>query len=193
MRAFDKLQHSASQRERGVALVMALIFLLILTLIGVTAMSTTALEERMAGNLQDKNAAFQAAESALVAGENWARPLGAMPVFDSAVTDDGLHLPSTSGIPVWDQSTGVWSGTDVVDYTELPGSAALPSGQFLNHVNKQPKYLIEDLGPVRDPLKSLKLGTPSPSTRNLFRITARGTGGTDQAVATVQSVFEKSF
>lgn len=180
-------------QQRGVALVMAMVFLLILTLIGVTAMSTTVLEERMAGNMQDKNAAFQAAESALASGENWLRPLGGMPIFDPLVTDDGLHRQSATATPVWDESTGVWAGTDAVDYTELPGPGNAPSGQLLNNVNQQPKYLIEDLGPVRDPLASLKLGTPSPSTRNVFRITARGTGRSDQAVVTVQSVFEKQF
>ena len=60
---------SLAPRERGVVLVMAMVFLLILTLIGVTTMSTTVLQEKMAGNMQDKNAAFQAAESALTSGE----------------------------------------------------------------------------------------------------------------------------
>ncbi|MDH3673012.1 MAG: PilX N-terminal domain-containing pilus assembly protein [Gammaproteobacteria bacterium] len=180
-------------RERGVALVMAMVFLLILTLIGVTTMSTTVLEERMAGNMQDKNTAFQAAESALTSGENWLRPLAAIPIFDPLVTNDGLHRQSAISTPVWDVTTGVWSGTDVVDYTELPGAGSPPSGQLLSLVNQQPRYLIEDLGPVRDPLKSIKLGTPSRSTRNVFRITARGTGSSDQAMAMVQSVFEKQF
>lgn len=184
---------SLAPRERGVALVMAMAFLLILTLIGVTTLSTTVLEEKMAGNMQDKNTAFQATESALRSGENWLQPLTAMPIFDPLVTDDGLHRQSATSTPVWDATTGVWSGTDVVDYTELPGSAAPPSGQLLSNVSQQPQYLIEDMGPVRDPLGSLKLGTPSRSTRNVFRVTALGSGRSAQAVVMVQSVFEKQF
>lgn len=53
------------RRERGVALVAALAILLILTIIGVAAMRTSSLEERMAGNIQDATYAFEAAESAL--------------------------------------------------------------------------------------------------------------------------------
>ena len=60
---------SLISRQRGVVLVTGLIFLVILTLLGVTAMQTTILEERMAGNLRDENLAFQAAEAALREGE----------------------------------------------------------------------------------------------------------------------------
>ena len=42
---------------------MALVILLILTILGVTAMSTSSLEQKMAGNIQDLTRAFQAAES----------------------------------------------------------------------------------------------------------------------------------
>jgi len=52
-------------RQSGVALVAALAILLILTIIGVAAMRTSSLEERMAGNIQDSTYAFEAAESAL--------------------------------------------------------------------------------------------------------------------------------
>jgi Tfp pilus assembly protein PilX len=52
-------------RERGVALVVALIFLLVLTILGVTVMNISSLEGRMAGNTQETNRAFQGAESAV--------------------------------------------------------------------------------------------------------------------------------
>ena len=50
-------------RQKGAALAMALVILLILTILGVTAMSTSSLEQKMAGNIQDMTRAFQAAES----------------------------------------------------------------------------------------------------------------------------------
>ena len=53
--------------QHGAVLVTALVFLVILTLLGITSMSTNTLEERMAGNSQDINRAFQAAESGLSA------------------------------------------------------------------------------------------------------------------------------
>lgn len=51
--------------ERGMALVMALVILVILTILGITAMSTSSLQEKMAGNVQEQTRAFQAAESGL--------------------------------------------------------------------------------------------------------------------------------
>ena len=51
--------------QRGVVLITALVFLVILTLLSITALSTNTLEERMAANSQDVNRAFQAAESGI--------------------------------------------------------------------------------------------------------------------------------
>src|SRR5688572_1152795 len=52
-------------RERGAVLIVALLFLVMLTLLGVTAMTGTTMEERMSGNARDASIAFQAAEAAL--------------------------------------------------------------------------------------------------------------------------------
>lgn len=52
------------QKQSGVALVVGLIVLLIMTLLGITSMSATTTELKIAGNLQSQNYAFQNAESA---------------------------------------------------------------------------------------------------------------------------------
>lgn len=56
---------SIASNQRGVVLAVALIFLLVLTLIGVSVIGTSSLEERMAGNLQAHTQAFQAAETGI--------------------------------------------------------------------------------------------------------------------------------
>jgi len=56
---------NAGQHQRGVVLVLALMTLVILTIIGVTAMKGSVLEVRMAGNIQDSTAAFQVAENGI--------------------------------------------------------------------------------------------------------------------------------
>src|SRR5688500_4573119 len=61
------------ERERGAALIVALVMLLIMTVLGVTAARNTNLQERMAGNLRDNNLAFQSAERALREGETFLR------------------------------------------------------------------------------------------------------------------------
>jgi Tfp pilus assembly protein PilX len=53
------------QNQRGAALITALVLLVILTMLGLSSMSTNTMEERMAANSQEKNRAFQAAESGL--------------------------------------------------------------------------------------------------------------------------------
>lgn len=55
----------ASHRERGTALILSLIILMILTILGITAISTSSLEEKMSGNVQEGTRAFEVAESAL--------------------------------------------------------------------------------------------------------------------------------
>lgn len=58
---------SVPARERGTVLVVALVLLLVLTLLGVSTMNMTRIEERMAANSQEMTRAFQAAESGLSA------------------------------------------------------------------------------------------------------------------------------
>ena len=59
------LPHRPAYLQRGVALLIALIFLVILTLLGLTAMQSSVLEEKMAGNLRDRAIAMDAAYAAL--------------------------------------------------------------------------------------------------------------------------------
>lgn len=58
----------ANRRQRGTALIMSLVILLILTILGVTAMSTASLEEKMSGNIQEGTRGFEVAESGLQKG-----------------------------------------------------------------------------------------------------------------------------
>ena len=56
--------YRSHQTQTGMALLVGLIMLSVITLIGITAMQNTILEEKMASNLQDRQIALQAAESA---------------------------------------------------------------------------------------------------------------------------------
>jgi Tfp pilus assembly protein PilX len=57
--------------QSGAALITSLIFLTILTILGMSTLGTAMLESRMAGNSRDKNLAFQAAEAALRDAEQY--------------------------------------------------------------------------------------------------------------------------
>lgn len=53
-------------RQKGVALVIALILLLVLTIIGIASMNTSLMQERMAGNVHLQALAFEAASAGIV-------------------------------------------------------------------------------------------------------------------------------
>jgi type IV pilus assembly protein PilX len=53
------------KQQKGAALVVGLLVLLVVTLIGISSMSSTTTELKIANNLQTHNAAFQIAESAI--------------------------------------------------------------------------------------------------------------------------------
>lgn len=78
--------------QTGSALIVSLIMLLLISLIGVSSMQGTILQERMASNLHDRNIAFQASERALREGETWLAPNAL-----SAQTNDRLGDPSAWG------------------------------------------------------------------------------------------------
>jgi type IV pilus assembly protein PilX len=86
--------------QKGAALIIGLIILVVLTLIGVQAMRTSIVQERMAGNMRERNVAFQAAEAALRVGE----ATGPFTPGNAALTDpagwDGTG--STGSIPSFD-------------------------------------------------------------------------------------------
>ncbi|MBU6478843.1 MAG: pilus assembly protein, partial [Xanthomonadaceae bacterium] len=51
--------------QRGVALIVALILLIVITLVGLAAIGTTILQNKMTANQYDRQIAFQSAEAAL--------------------------------------------------------------------------------------------------------------------------------
>ena len=67
------------KRQRGAVMITALMILLLMTIFGISTMDTNILEEKMAGNMRDRNTAFQAAESALRAAEIWIAAQTSMP------------------------------------------------------------------------------------------------------------------
>jgi type IV pilus assembly protein PilX len=178
MRPARKFQ-GTMQAQHGTTLIMTLVFLLLLSLLGITAMSTSTLEEKMTGNTKDLNLSFQAAETALRAAEVWVESTTV--ATDLNVNNaNGIYDPSTTGTEVWDTVT--WTGSsNLVVYPGTPGTTASGS---LGDVNTRPKYIIEKLT-----TESL----PGSGTRITVRITARGTGASDNTVSMVQSTYAKTY
>ena len=176
------ISHQASYaNQHGSALIISLLILLVLTIIGVTSMSTTALQSKMAANSREYNMAFQATESALRDGEIEVRTLNPQG-YDFSCTN-GLCLPSTTGDSVW--SAIDWSSITPRTYGSKTSATALLG------ISTQPKYIIEKLPPVPLPGDSTSqtqcynCGLPIQN----FRVTASGTGPNGTAAVMLQSVF----
>ncbi len=56
---------TGAKKQQGIVLVVALLILIVMTVLSVSMLSSTTLEERMASNLQSHNTTFQAAESCI--------------------------------------------------------------------------------------------------------------------------------
>lgn len=67
---FPSTFQQGRHRQQGSTLVVGLIMLLVITVISLSALQMTSLQERMAGNVVERNIAFQAAEIALRQAEN---------------------------------------------------------------------------------------------------------------------------
>lgn len=176
-----KAQPSNPKNQAGAVLFVSLIMLLVLTVIAVTAMQTTTLEEKMAGNLRDQTLAFQAAEAALRAGESW---LGAQPAEPVAQTSCGVVSTCVYVLNTEDVlNNSLWDEVSTPKYRTYAG--------VLQRVKTAPKFLVEYHSFIKDSLVAGQHG--DESGRVTFRITARGTGGSDTAQAYPQSTYSRRF
>lgn len=77
-----KMNFLLPHKQQGAVFITGLVFLVVISLLGVTAMKTSTLEERMAGNSRDRNLALQAAEMGLRYAEQ--HILSIDPVFNTS-------------------------------------------------------------------------------------------------------------
>ena len=64
-----RFRKAGATAQQGVALVVALILLVVLTLVGFAAIRGTLIQQKMAANLYDRQIAFQSAEAGLRAAK----------------------------------------------------------------------------------------------------------------------------
>jgi type IV pilus assembly protein PilX len=173
--------------QRGMVLIVSLVLLVALTLLGLTAMQNSSLEERMAGNARAENEAFQAAEAALRAGEAWlfgrvtepATVTNPNPANNQVWPIDGPDPDPNNEFWWWQEQTAAWwLGGGGIPYTGPLLAGAGPGGTNPWSA-PQPQYLIERVGYV-GPLVQDK----NMSGSLFFQVTARGeaTGGRSEVL-----------
>ena len=191
-----RIPYSRERRtQRGVALIVALILLVVITLVGLAAVGTTILQNKMTANQYDRQIAFQSAEAGL-------RVATAL-------------IPNNPGLIARNCQTG---GT--VCLANPFTDPALPSGSIHtvaagstattfsagSTAAMQPQYVIESLGTWTNPTQSVGFGNTANS-RNYgvqgaagssiyYRVTARSCNPSaasckSRAVVTLQAVIRQ--
>ncbi len=197
----NKLTIPNLHKQTGAALITCLALLVVLTLIGLSGITTTTTEEKMTGSVYNKQASFQAAEAVLRDGEDYAEN------FINIATDfancetgcyDKIPPSDTVNYPVWDSANGKDSNgwyTNANNANSTDDAATLQiSGQDPSNPNSfDPSFIIENYtGSLIDVDCNIDLKTPAGSSceNRIYRITARSQGLNDQTSTILQSTYK---
>ncbi len=186
-------------RQQGALLVTSLLILMILTLIGVTSLQTTTLEERMAGNIRDRDISLQAAEAALRDAEEAIRVMTSAAAFNdlaelysqgSTLAPDVVDSDGDGVMDHLDVDSDVWSSNrSTAAATSLPfGDSAIT-----------PRYYIQHGGESDDDEENSSLNltgygqTKAGDDVTYFRITAYSAGASGNARVIIRSHYGMRF
>lgn len=166
----------AGVRQRGIALVISLIILVIMTLLGMSAIRLITSEERMATNSYDRNLAFQATEATLKEIETLIETEVPTPAAGADCAKIGSIM--TCGLAAA-SATPRWLDEDFDDWED---ATAIGSGTLAI----TPKYFVEYLGNTF----ACRPGDSSdPNNCKRYRITAQTAGTDGRASVTLQSIY----
>ena len=207
-------------RQCGAVLLVALIFLILLTLLAIGASSGSLLQQRMVAATRSAQLASLSADTAL-RGAEW-RIWNTSSVVGGTLQCDTTAINATTGCVKYDPesplyATGgavaqfrtgnnAWLSTGIA-YTGLPGASndftnvPIPSNGYTASANvaENPRYIIEDMGLVKPPGAGPQheSGVTGPNNGgagnmniHIYRITARATGGNQNTVRVAQSTFD---
>lgn len=175
--------------QKGAILFVSIILLVILSLMGITALRVSTMEERMAGNMRDRAIAFQAAEAALRAAEQF---LGAgVPTATGAYTGTSCTkgvFKLVAGLPYFAQVSGqTWDGSSISFWNSWPWATAscyytdnivLTNFAKIGKPIETPRYVIEEM--------------PATAAGNAYRVTAMGYGNSKKAQVILQATFSSN-
>lgn len=181
----DQAERSAFEHQKGVALLLVLFLCVILGVIGITVTSSSTSQTQMAVSVLDQDIAFQSAETALRSGELWiaSRPSNLPPLLP-VVNCVQPCVEALGGLPA-----NPWPGA-----ANVAGVAGLAG---VRGARTAPQFVIEYISNLEVwqggsvPLDEIgeSTGREEIDYVNFYRVTARGTGRTNQAQAIVQSVY----
>jgi type IV pilus assembly protein PilX len=175
------------RNQRGAILIVALIFLMVMTMLILASVRGTTMQERMASNLYDRSLAFQAAEAALREAERYVRENAPKPSATGCDSDGNCSKPESGADPVWKEE----------DNWENAHSAADDHGHDIDigDLPVPPQFLVELLADNSPELKDCETTAIDPDAPRFsgpeglrYRITARS-GEAGRAVVLLQSIY----
>ena len=181
-RVTTKKQPTQKSKQQGAVFIVSLVILLIITMLAVGGMQSSLLQEKMAGNVSDRNLAFQSTESAVREGEVFIESVVSLGNFDG-----GRGLYSRTDIEPSYYSPDTW--TNESDHIE----ADTDFGAYEN-----PRYFIKHMTTVTGTEGSMNLSgygdNKGTGDVTIFRITARGTGASaDSAEVILRTQYGRIF
>ena len=179
--AHHSLTHPDNQR--GWVLVVGLVVLVMLTILAMALMKTTRLEEKMAGATRDMNLSFQAAETALRAAESFIEAQTLESIFDSNTLEDEIYSQTE------DEPENLFT----IDWNDTNTKAMFADeDEVLQGVSLSPRYMIKKLKKIGSNLTITGYGDDNTAP-TVFRVTVRGTGGTNNRATLLRSHYSKVF
>ncbi len=182
-------------RQQGVALIVALVLLVLVTLVGLAAIRGTTMQQKMASNLYDREIAFQNTEAAMRAAEATI-PGNAAVIARNCGTGGVL----CEGNPFNDTNNPLAAGAIIT----VPGGTGTGQYSASAVAAGQPQYVIENMGQWPDPNNNVgfnqtanaaQYGAQGASTASVYyRITARSSDPAnvgDRAIVTLQAMVKQ--
>jgi len=159
------------QRQRGITLVLSLLVLVTITLLAVSAMRSTTLQEKMAANLVDREVSRQVVEATLQRASSLLPPAAGSSWFLN-----NLPAPVQNTADAWRNST-LWQNAGTLNVS-------------VNGVTYTGQFLVENLGlwtSRQDP--TCKPRENPLCERQTYRITVRNQPVQGRAATVVQVVW----
>ena len=186
-----------ANKQQGAALAVSLIILTLMTVIGVTAVKSSVIENRIATNMYDKQMSFEAAEAALRDAEAWLVSQETSP--DAVKTAGG-----TSTVTVWVKGFPTNTHSDVAaaeeplkfsddsiwetfgeDYGQATGAASM------DDLAATPQFIVEQFTFIPDDMSAETLAAGRGEF--YYRITARARGGSSTSETLLQTIYRMRY
>jgi type IV pilus assembly protein PilX len=178
--------------QRGSALIVGLLLLIVLVVIGIAAVGNVSLQTRMSYGLGQSNLAFQAAETGLTSAETWLQRQVVQPIpceTDCASADPVWARPVDPLVDPLDFEWATLGRTYGFDYSA--GDPVAIDGRVVPGIVEPPYYVIEEVG--ADLTGSLRQGIGRTYRPFYYQVSAQGLGAQDDTRAVVQSVYIKPY